>query len=203
MSIDYVQKTALVLVDLQNDYFPGGRWTLEGVDQAAAQASKLLEVFRAYQLPIIHVQHINSAAEAPFFVEDTAGADIHPKVSPEDGEEVVIKNQVNSFQGTDLNRLLKDKGIESIVICGAMSHMCVDAITRAGKDFGYHCTVIHDGCATLAMEFNGISVPAEHVHAAFMAALEFGYADVFSTDFFLSRLMTASPSQVQSKVAEN
>ncbi len=54
---------------------------------------------------------------------------------------------------------------------GSMSHMCVDGITRAANDLGYSVTVIHDACATRDLEFNGLTVPAAHVHAAFMSAL--------------------------------
>ncbi len=68
-----------------------------------------------------------------------------------------------------------------------MSHMCVDATVRAANDLGYKTTTIHDACATLDLNFNGITTPAEQVHAAMMAALSFGYGDVISTDTFLAR----------------
>jgi nicotinamidase-related amidase len=67
-----------------------------------------------------------------------------------------------------------------------MSHMCVDAATRAASDFGYKVTVIHDACATHDQDFNGVKVPAAQVHAAFMAGLAFAYATLKSTDEFLS-----------------
>ncbi|CAF4769635.1 unnamed protein product, partial [Rotaria sp. Silwood2] len=60
-----------------------------------------------------------------------------------------------------------------------------DAITRSAHDFGYKCIVIHDACASRELEFNGIRVPAEHVHAAFMAAIGFAYAKTISTELFL------------------
>ncbi|MNG42159.1 hypothetical protein D3C84_1318380 [compost metagenome] len=64
--------------------------------------------------------------------------------------------------------------------------MCVDGMTRAAIDFGYKTTVLHDACATLDLAFNGVTVPAAQVHAAFMAALAFGYAPVISTDEYLA-----------------
>ena len=75
--------------------------------------------------------------------------------------------------------------VGKLVIAGAMSHMCIDAVTRAAVDFGYECNVAHDACATLDLEFNGETVPAKHVHNAFMAALSFGYSHVDSTDNLL------------------
>ena len=67
-----------------------------------------------------------------------------------------------------------------------MSHMCVDAVVRAAVDMGYSTTVLHDACATLDLSFNGVSVPAAHVHATMMAAFEFGYAQVMSTEQYLN-----------------
>ncbi|CAF4721959.1 unnamed protein product [Rotaria sp. Silwood1] len=63
--------------------------------------------------------------------------------------------------------------------------MYIDAITRAAHDFGYNCILIHDACASRELQFNGITVPAEHVHAAFMSALDFAYAKTISTQEFL------------------
>ena len=93
---------------------------------------------------------------------------------------------MNPFRETDLRQVLEAHGIEDVVVVGNMSHMCIDAVTRASDDFGYNTTVIHDACATHDLEFNGVSVPASQVHAAFMAALSFGYADVLSTAAYLA-----------------
>jgi nicotinamidase-related amidase len=68
------------------------------------------------------------------------------------------------------------------VIAGAMSHMCIDATTRAAFDHGFKCTVAADACATRALEFGGRTIPARDVHAAFMAALAMPYARISSTD---------------------
>jgi nicotinamidase-related amidase len=98
----------------------------------------------------------------------------------------VLKQHVNSFRETDLKEILDRHGVEEVVICGAMSHMCVDAGVRAASDLGYKCVVVHDACATRDQEFAGTVVPAAEVHAAFMAALEFGYARLVSTDDYIA-----------------
>lgn len=113
------------------------------------------------------------------------GAQIHPKALNQPGEPVVLKNNVNAFRDTGLKAILERSGIEEVVIVGNMSHMCVDAATRASSDLGYKTIVVHDACATLDLEFNGMKVPAAQVHAAFMAALAFAYATVHSTDEYL------------------
>lgn len=174
-------KTALVIVDLQNDYFPGGRWTLNGIESAATAAAKIISQFRAKGLPVIHVRHEFSSPDAPFFRPGSEGARIHESVSPKGDEPVILKNFANSFRNTSLKEHLDRAGVEEIVVCGAMSHMCIDATVRAASDLGYRCTVVQDACATRDLEFNGISVPARQVHAAFMAALGAAYAKVVAT----------------------
>lgn len=180
-------KQALVVIDIQNDYFPGGKWTLHNMDAAADNAARLLAAARAAGDLVVHVRHEFPTADAPFFAPGTAGAQIHPKVQNQAGEHVVLKNHINSFRETDLKAVLDRNGIEQLVICGAMSHMCVDAATRAANDHGYRCTVVHDACASRDLEFNGVRIPAEQTHAAFMSALGFGYAAALSTDEFLAQ----------------
>lgn len=99
-----------------------------------------------------------------------------------------MKHQINSFRDTGLKEVLDELQVDSVMICGAMSHGCIDAVTRAATDFCYKCSVAHDACATLALEFDGIHVPAKQVHAAFMAALGFAYANVASTDKLLAEI---------------
>src|SRR5688572_26982916 len=180
-------KRALVLIDIQNDYFPGGKWTLSGINAAADNAARLLAAARAAGDLVVHVRHEFPSADAPFFAPGSQGAKIHPKVHGLDGEPVVLKHHVNSFRETDLKAILDRNGIEEVVICGAMSHMCVDAGTRAASDLGYRCVVVHDACATRDQEFEGVVVPAAEVHAAFMAALRFGYARLISTEEYLAK----------------
>jgi nicotinamidase-related amidase len=180
-------KRALVLIDIQNDYFPGGRWALSGIESAADNAARLLAAARAAGDLVVHVRHEFPTAAAPFFAPGSDGAKIHPKVQGREGEPVVLKHHVNAFRETDLEAILDRHGVEEVVICGAMSHMCVDAGARAASDLGYRCVVVHDACATRDQEFEGAVVPAAQVHAAFMAALKFGYAEAVSAEEYLAR----------------
>src|SRR5689334_24270731 len=179
-------KRALVLIDIQNDYFPGGKWTLSGIEAAADNAARVLAAARAAGDLVVHVRHEFPAADAPFFAPGSEGAQIHPKARNIEGEPVVLKHHVNSFRETDLKAILDRNGVEEVVICGAMSHMCVDAGARAASDLGYKCVVVHDACATRDQEFEGVVVPSTEVHAAFMAALKFGYARVVTTEEYLA-----------------
>jgi nicotinamidase-related amidase len=171
----------LVIVDLQNDYFPGGKMELFGIETAAENARILLVEFRKSKSPIIHIQHISLPPHAFFFLPDTEGAQLNERVSPRDGETVIVKNYPNSFRNTSLSEILKSMRIDNLVICGAMSHMCIDATTRAAFDLGFNCFVAEDACTTMDLVFNKKIIKASEVHASFMAALSFPYAKVIST----------------------
>ncbi len=189
-------KRAVIVVDIQNDYFPGGKWTLHGIEAAADNAARLIAAARTQGDMVIHIRHEFPTNEAPFFLPGSEGAQIHPKVRNVGNEPVVLKHHINSFRETDLKEILDRNGIEEVVICGAMSHMCVDAVTRASNDYGYKVTVIHDACASRDLEINNVSVPAVQVHAAFMAALGFGYATMRSTDEYLSTINKSETADV-------
>jgi nicotinamidase-related amidase len=171
-------KPALILIDIQNDYFPGGKMELEGSPEASLQAAKLLEAFRLKGLPLVHIQHVSDRPGASFFLPDTAGVNIHADVAPRAGETVLQKHFPNSFRGTKLLEHLRALGADHLVIAGMMTHMCVDATTRAAFDLGFSCSLAHDACATRALAFGDERVPAAQVHAAFVAALSGLYAKV-------------------------
>lgn len=171
----------LLLVDLQNDYFPGGNMELVGIEEAAENAQILLNDFRKAKLPVIHIQHVSAHPGATFFLPETDGARINQRVTPRGDEIVVVKNFPNSFRGTSLLEILKKQKIDNLVICGAMSHMCIDATTRAAFDLGFTCTVADDACATKDLSFKSNTIKASDVHGSFMAALSSPYAKVIST----------------------
>ena len=172
---------ALVIIDIQHDYFPGGAMELEGADAAAANAAKALARARQEGVPVFHVRHLSTRPGATFFIPGTQGAEIHAAVRPLGGERVIEKNFPNSFRSTDLDRALKDAGIKELVVAGMMTHMCVDASVRHAADHGYKITLLADACATRAQSFGGETVPARQVHAAFLAALNGFYAKVIPT----------------------
>ncbi len=180
-----MSKSALILIDIQNDYFEGGRWPVDKMQGTAENAARLLDRARINGETIVHVRHEIPSDEAPFFRPGTPGAEIHPTVTPKGGEPVILKHKPNSFLETSLRQDLEAAGITDVVICGAMSQMCIDATARAAADFGYSVTVVEDACGAKEQVFNDLEVPAPQVHAAFMAALGMTYARVISTDAYL------------------
>ena len=178
---------ALILIDIQNDYFPGGRMELEGSIEAGHKAGKILAYFRENKLPLIHVQHISSRPGATFFIAGTPGIEIHESVKPAEGELILQKNFPNSFRNTSLLEHLRAKNIDSLVITGMMTNMCVDATVRAAFDYEFKSIVLSDACANKSLLYNDIEVPAAHVHAAFIASFSQVYAKVLTVDEYLSQ----------------
>jgi nicotinamidase-related amidase len=162
---------ALLIIDIQNDYFPGGSMELVGSPEAGRKAGELLAAFRKRQLPIIHIRHVSTRPGAAFLLEGTWGAEINPCVAPEEREPVFTKNYPNSFRDTGLLSWLQEHKVTSLVIAGMMTHMCVDTTVRAAFDLGFTCTLVHDACATRNLVFGGQTVTAEQVQTAYVAAL--------------------------------
>jgi len=181
-------KTALLLVDIQQDYFPNGKMEVVGAVEASQAAGRLLDHFRKKDLPIVHIQHIAARPNATFLLPDTEGINFHESVKPLPGEVVIEKHFPNSFRDTGLQEYLRSRDIKELVICGMMSHMCIDTTTRAAFDLGYACTVAHDACATRNLKFNAIDIPAQQVHGSYMAALGAVFAKVSSAEEIIGML---------------
>lgn len=167
-------KTALLIVDIQNFYFPGEGPGLVQAGEAALVAKELLQLFRDKQQLIVHVRH-----------QSKKGFEIHPSVSPLPAEKVITKQEVNSFYKTDLLEYLKSNGVNRLVIIGMQTHMCLEAAVRAAHDYGFECIVVQDACATKDMKFGDKVVKAEDVHTTVLATLTAGgYAKVLDFNDF-------------------
>lgn len=179
---------ALVIIDIQNDYFPGGAMELVGSEAAAQKARDLMTAFREKKLPVIHIQHIASRPDAGFFIPGTPGADIHPLVLPEKGETVFQKHFPSSFRDTPLLYHLLEQDITHVTFAGMMTHMCVDSTVRAAFDRGFFCTLAQDACATRDLSINGTSVSADQVQNAFLAALNGLFAQVIKVGDIIKQI---------------
>jgi len=179
---------ALVLIDLQNDYYPGGTMELVGAEAAVSQARNLLQAFRGRGLPIFHIQHIAKRPGATFFLPGTKGAEIHAAVTPGAGEALITKHFPNGFRETNLLEALRGAGASKLVITGMMTHMCVDTTVRAAADLGFECRLAQDGCATRALQFSGQKVEAGQVQLAYLAALNGAFAKVESAEAIAAAL---------------
>ena len=165
--------TALILIDIQYFYFPGGDMELSEPEKAAEKAKQLLDFFREKKALVVHVRH-----------EHNPGGDIYKLVAPLESEKVFSKKEVNSFLGTGLEEYLKQNHIKKLVLCGMQTHMCLEGATRAAHDLGYECTVIKDACTTRDLIFDDVLTPAKQVHYSTLATLR-NYAKIMGADEFL------------------
>jgi len=156
---------ALLLIDIQDFYFPGGKLPLENPETASEKAALVLKLFRDQKLPVIHIQHYG-------------GSPIHADVAPLPGEKVITKKEANAFDRTDLLEYLKSLHVKRLVLCGMQTHMCLEAATRAAYDYGYDCIVVQDACATRALKWGDRIVTAADVQASTLASLDRFYAKV-------------------------
>jgi nicotinamidase-related amidase len=159
---------ALLVIDVQNFYFPGGRSELVEPEKAAEKAAVAILAARETGNPIIYIQHKSSA-----------GMEIHDIVKPAEGEKIFVKEEVNSFLGTGLKEYIDALGIDTLVICGMQTQMCVEAAVRAAHDFGYSVILLHDACATRNLKFGDREVTAADVHASTLATLK-SYGTILS-----------------------
>jgi nicotinamidase-related amidase len=168
----------LILVDIQNDYFSGGRNPVVGAEEATRVAKQLLDQAREKHECIIHIQHISLRPTATFFLPNTPGTEIHPLVAPLPDEIVVQKHHPNAFRETTLLDELRSRQISRLLFCGMMTHMCIDTTVRAASDLGFQCVVVCAATATKDLVHGNVTVPAAQVQAAFLAALSGLFAKV-------------------------
>lgn len=181
-----MSQRAVIVVDIQNEYFPLGKLPLVGIEYAAANAARVIQGARARGDTVIHIKHEVEDPHTPIFKPSTKGVEINPIVKPMEREPVIVKHHPNAFHETDLKQQLDAREVKEVVIVGAMSHMCIDSTSRAAVDHGYKTTIVHDACATCDLNFGCVIVPAAQVHAAFMAALSFAYGRVTTTSDYLA-----------------
>ncbi len=138
-------KTALLIIDIQNDYFPDGKFQLKDSEKAGLKALMVLEIFRDEELPVIHIQH--ESEEIGFFAPGTEGQKIHECVSPVKGEQVFTKHQASSFAETPLKEHLEESGVKRLIIVGMQTNVCVMGTVNDAVDFGYEVIVLEDATA--------------------------------------------------------
>lgn len=173
---------ALVIIDIQRDYFPGGAFPLVAPEAAATAAARVLEAFRAAGEPIVHVRHVWDAPDATFMRPGTEGIEIHESVAPAPGEPVLDKTEPNAFLGTDLEERLDALAPDEVVVLGMMTSMCIDSTVRAAAERGHAVRVVADACAAPDLAFGDLALPGAQVHATFLAALADGFAAITTAD---------------------
>ncbi len=184
-------QAALVLIDLQMDYFKGDRLYIPGGAAVVDTALKLRAWAHQHGITVIHVQQLSSS-RAPIFAEGSSGSAIHPSLTPQSNEVLVTKRLPCSFKDTILQHELDERGINTLVIAGLMTHMCVDSTTREAVHLGYRCIVVSDGCASrdLPSAVDHSVISHIDIHRATLAALADRFADIMTASEVTSLSIT-------------
>lgn len=157
---------------------------------AEANIARLLAAWREAQWPIVHVQHLSSSEFSPLRA-DSPGVEIKPEAAPLDSEPLFQKHVNNAFLGTDLERFLRQRNIESLVIVGLTTEHCVSTTARMAGDLGFETFVVVDATAAFELEgHDGRQFSAEDVHAVSLVTLKDEFATILATASVLSMFST-------------
>ena len=154
---------ALLVIDLQNDYFPGGKFPLWNTDVTLQNIERAIEKAKARSLPVILIQHIadSSLGIAPFFNKGTTGAEVHPRIlAAAPNAPVVVKQFADSFVKTTLEETLTKLGATELLVCGMMTQNCVThtAISKSAEK--YKVSILVDCCTTVNEMLHQIALHA-------------------------------------------
>ncbi len=152
---------ALLVIDLQNDYFPGSKFPLWNTEAVLGNIERAIERANAHGIPVVIIQHIAKEGLAPFFNEGTPGADIHPRIlAAAPSAPVVVKEFADSFERTNLEETLSKLGVTEVLVCGMMTQNCVThtAISKAAEK--YRVSVLVDCCTTVDEMIHNIALHA-------------------------------------------
>lgn len=173
-------KSALVVIDFQNEYF-SGRMPIPDGAAALAKTRELITFADSHKIPVYHVQHV-APAGSPVFAIDGQTVKFHPDMQPRPQDVVLQKSTVSVFASTDLDQQLKKAGIQTLIISGLMTHACVAGAARDAAPLGYNVIVASDASATRAItRANGVSIDKDSLHKAALAEVEDTFGDVLST----------------------
>lgn len=164
---------ALLVIDLQNDYFPDGKFPLWNTDVVLRNVELAIGRAQAQGVPVILVQHVARQGVAPFLNEGTVGAEIHPRVlAAAPNAPVVVKEHADSFEKTNLQETLGKLGVTELLICGMMTQNCVThtAISKAAEN--YDVTILPDCCTTVSEILHLIAIHAISTRVTLSASTE-------------------------------
>ncbi|MEF1311199.1 cysteine hydrolase family protein [Vibrio mytili] len=146
-----MNKTALLIIDIQSDYFPKGKFPLWNTDKTLINIKELIAKANRQDVPVFLIQHLSSAPKgmAPFFEKGSEGANIHPEiVAICPNAEVIQKQHADSFYQTHLGESLEKFDINELLICGMMTQNCVTHTAISKKAEKYKVSIIEDCCTT-------------------------------------------------------
>jgi nicotinamidase-related amidase len=184
-----VSKRALIVIDVQNEYFDGALPISDPPSGTSLEnIGKAMEAAKAAGVPVIVVRHTDSEEDAKIFRKGSHAWELHPEIERRERDHLVDKTLPGSFTDTPLGDILASDGVDTVSITGYMTHMCVDTTARQAAHRGLAVEILNDATGTLPLENSGGSATGEELHRATLVAQGQFFADVLSTDDWLGRI---------------
>ena len=180
-------KHALLVIDVQNEYFDGKLPVTYPTD-TLPRILATMDAAAEAGVPVVVVQHGSTQPEARTFREGSREWELHPEIAARPHDLLLHKTKSGSFTGTGLEEWLREHEIENVVISGYMTQMCCDTTARQASHRGFGATFLSDATGTLAVSNVGGSVTAEELHRAILVAQAMGLSAVMTADEWLAQL---------------
>lgn len=179
-------QTAVIVIDIQNEYFPGGKMPIPDGMKALNNSKRIVEFAHKNNMPVFFVQHVGEA-NGPLFAKGSRFAEFHKDLQPAKGDRVITKATPSSFVGTDLKAQLDNLGIKQLIVTGLMTHMCVSSTARDAFPLGFSVIIPEDATATrdLATWDNNV-VDHNILQQASLAGVADVFAEIKTTDTVLA-----------------
>ena len=181
-------KRALLVIDVQNEYFPGGALPITSRHDHLGNILRAMDSATRAEVPVVVIQHTFTDLETPFFRRGTLGWEMKSEVSDRPRDYWIEKNLPGSFTGTDLEDWLRSREIGQVAVAGYMTHICCDTTARQAMHLGFAVEFLGDATGTLAVENSAGSVSAEEMQRSILCAQQMMISEVVNTDRWLERL---------------
>ncbi|MBP2653472.1 MAG: sttH [Firmicutes bacterium] len=180
-------KRALLVIDVQNEYFTG-KMPVTYPDGSFDKILKAVDAAKQNDIAVILIRHGAVQKDAAAFVKGSKEWDIHEKLLRKKHLCIIDKNLPGSFTDTHLEDLLREMGIDTIVICGYMTQMCCDTTARQAVHLGFSVEFLSDATGTLDVANSAGKITAEELHKAILVTQAMRFSKVISTDEWIKGL---------------
>ena len=177
---------ALLVIDVQNEYFTGAL----PITHPDGHFEQILSAMDAAAgcVPTIVVQHHFPQPDKPFFQKGTPGWELHPEVSARPHDVLIEKTLPGSFTATPLESWLQAREVTTVTIAGYMTHMCCDTTARQAVHRGFAVEFLRDATGTLALSNEAGEVKAEELHRSILCAQQMLLSEVLDVQSWIARL---------------
>ena len=172
-------KQALIVIDIQNDYFAEGKYPLHQPEATKEKNLRAMAVANEKGIPIIHVQHLVSPSlgEGLFFYDDSEGANIHKDImAAAPTSPIIVKRHADCFEKTNLEEHLQELGVEEILLTGMMTHNCVTHTALSPAAEKYNPKVIEECICTIDPITHALAIDAMQVRGIEMLTIESAFS---------------------------